>query len=289
MKRLLRLSVGFSLFILLAFLMNGCTDKIQTESVSKLSGTLLIDGSTTVYPIVTKVAEIFMQKNPRLTIIVSQSSSGEGYKKFVENKINISTATRAPTDFEYDNAYLQGTYLHMTVIANDAVAVIVNKNNPINDISSKDLRKIFFTGEISDWALLANSAKTGEINVYGSAHNLSGTADFFIAKISPGSTPVKDYRIISTPSQIISQTASDTNAIAFTSLKWVDDSVKLLSIDGEKPTPESILDGSNTFSRKLVVVTNGQPKGAALEFIRYILSEEGQRIVVNEGFVPVIR
>lgn len=285
-------NLAIATIFLIGFLFSaGClgdsSETAEDTAASELSGTIKLGGSTTVYPIATKAGEVFMQRHPGVTITVDQSSSGEGLARFLKGEIDISDATRPPKDIEYDEAESKGINLQMTVISNDAVVVVVHKSSPLRDISSEELKKIFFTGEISDWSEITDGKKTGKINVYGTDPFLSGTAELFIGKISKGGEFVEGYEILHPTPTVVTTIAGEPNGIAYTPLKWVDDSVVLLSVDGVTPSEVSILDTSYKLSRKMLMITDGIPSGLEREYINFILSSEGQKIVEDEGFVPI--
>jgi len=296
--RLNKLLIGTLLMMTLLISIVGCVSEIQKEKPVELSGTLRLGGSTTVYPAVKKAAEAFMYEHHGVNIAVTQSSTGEGLVQFLKGEIDIVDGTRAPHDEEYIEAESKGMTIQMTVIGNDAVVLVVHKDNPLRDISIEQLRKIFLTGEISDWSLITGGKKTGKIKTYGTNPEISGTAELFISKIGEKGfeRTGKDYKhmfiegytqLHPTPT-VVPTVAKDPDGIAYTPLKWVDDSVVLLSIEGVMPTEETVLDTSYALSRRMLMMTNDEPEGLTRDFIRFILSAEGQMIVKSEGFVPVV-
>ena len=293
MKKTILISLLFSVMLLF-----GCSspapavdimdmDSEEHEGGEGLSGTLNLDGSTTVYPVAVAASKIFMERNPGVTITVEQSSSGTGYKKFLAGELDISDATRPPKDAEITEGEGKGMDLQMTVISNDAVVVAVHKDNPLTEISTEDLKKVFFTGEITDWSDLTNGAKTGAIVVYGTDPVNSGTAELFIKKVNKGADFVEGYITKEPTPTIVPAIAADPNGIAYTPIKWIDESVVMLSIDGIEPSVATILDTSYKLSRRMLMVTDGTPEGLARDFINFILSDEGQKIVEQEGFIPI--
>ncbi|MDF1532332.1 MAG: PstS family phosphate ABC transporter substrate-binding protein [ANME-2 cluster archaeon] len=278
------LIIGVALVYYSGELFQSTEPTVQTE---ELSGTLRLGGSTTVYPIALTASGIFMQQHPGVTITVDQSSTGEGMVRFLNGEIDILDGTRPPKDSEYESAIAKGMDIQMTVVSNDAVVVVVNKENPLRDISKEDLDKIFYTGEITDWSEVTDGEKTGKINVYGTDPAISGTAELFTKVIHPKGTFVEGYTILYPTPTVVPTIASDPDGIAYTPLVWVDDSVILLDIDGMTPTDESILDTSYKLARKMLMMTDGTPTGLEREFINFILSSEGQQIVRDEGFIPI--
>ncbi|PLW80486.1 hypothetical protein C0585_02210 [Candidatus Woesearchaeota archaeon] len=307
MKKLVSILLIFSLLMFA-----GCTSTEQAEEEEEgLSGTLKLDGSTTVYPVADAAAKIFMERNPGVTIDVQQSSSGEGYAKFLAGEIDISDGTRAPKDAEYEEGEALGMDLQMTIISNDAVAVHVNANNPISDMDIETIKAIFFDGTITDWSQISDEI-SGPINIYTTNPANSGTAELFNKKISGSSgTPYVENANANLQEQwgqvgddgklwvhptprMIDLMAADSNGIAYTPLKWINEdakggspTVKALKVNGVYPTSETVLDTSYPLARKMTMVTDGKPQGIAREFINFILSDEGQQIVEEQGFIPI--
>lgn len=287
MSKKVLLVVACAIVLVAGALLIGKTGSEQQNTAAPEAQTLKMSGSTTVYPVALKAAEVFMQKHPGTTIAVDQNSTGEGLVQFLNKEIDIANGTRPPKDAEYKEAESKGIDLQMTEISNDAVVVVTNKNNPLTNISREDLKKIFYTGEITDWAQITNGTKTGKINVYGTDPKNSGTAELFTQKVNDKGTFVEGYTILHPTPTVVPKIASDENGIAYTPLKWVDGSVNLLSVDGVVPSDKTILNAAYSLSRKMLIMTDGQPKGMTREFIEFILSEEGQRIVKEEGYIPI--
>ncbi|KPQ43596.1 MAG: phosphate ABC transporter substrate-binding protein, PhoT family [Candidatus Methanoperedens nitroreducens] len=176
----------FLMLFIISVLVAGCigdsteNSKQQTE----LSGVLKLDGSTTVYPIAKTASEEFMKLHPAVTIDVQQSSTGEGLVKFLAGETDISDATRAPKDNEYAEAKQKGMKLHMIVISNDAVGVIVHPSNPLSDLTTAQLKAIYFDGTVTDWSQITNGTKKGKIKIYNTDPKISGTAELFNTKIA---------------------------------------------------------------------------------------------------------
>lgn len=291
------------IFILLLGVYSITSLKLNTkDSVTiddtKQSGSLSIGGSTTVYPLVLKASEVFMQLHPNVNITITQSSTGEGIQKFLDNKIDIISASRPLHKNEYSLAKSEGKDPRLAIISNDAVILVVHKSNPLNDISIEQLNKIYFTGEITDWSQLTNGKKTGKIHIYGTNPQLSGTAELFISKVSESAFEraqagqdkifVSDYNLVYPTPSVVPTVGADSDGLGFTPQKWTNDAVKVLSINRVYPAKNTVLDGSYKLARKMMVITDGKPQGLAMNFIGFILSREGQKIVEEEGFIPII-
>lgn len=316
MKKITMLSIA------VALLFSGCASQqsaleqkdnknLFSDNQSVLSGELVIDGSTTVYPIAKTASEKFIQKNPNVKIDLKQSSTGEGLKRFLNKELSIANGTRSPKQTEYKAAEENGMDIQITNISNDAVAVHVNANNPIDELDTETIKKIFFDGTITDWSQITDK-KSGKINIYTTDPAVSGTAQLFNEKITgKDTTPyvvnaneklTEKYGYIGSEDKLwvhptpnmVPLLAEDEDGIAFIPLNWVNEdakdgtpTIKALKIDGVYPTKETILNTSYNLSRKMIMMTDGEPKGIVREFIKYLLSIEGQEIVEKEGFISI--
>ena len=282
------------LMILLVFaaIISGCVDTNEEMSISQkeLSGSLKLDGSTTIYPIAVAAAKEFEEQHPGVEIQVDQSSSGEGIVTFLAGETDISDATRPPKDSEYEEGEKKGINLHLTIISNDAVGIIVHPSNPLDDLTVEQIKGIYFDGTITDWSQITDDEMTGKINIYNTDPEISGTAELFNKKIagSGGAPYVAGTTIIHPTPKMIPTIVNDPNGIAYIPINWIDDSVKSVKINGVSPSKETVLDTSYLLSRKMFMITDGAPKGLERDFINFILSDRGQEIVEEEGFISVI-
>jgi len=287
---------GFKTIIVLSLLIFslGCIDKTSTDTnvpgqKDELKGQINLDGSTTVYPVAIHAAKVFMQDHPGVIIDVRQSSTGEGLERFLNGEIDIADATRPPKESEYQTAKNKGVTLHMTHIGYDGIGVIVHTTNPVSNLSISQLKAIYFDGNITDWSQLTNGAKKGRINIYNTDPKTTGAAELF-NKIITGhdTTPyVSGTTMIHPTPQMVPTIINDPDGIAFTPIKWVNSSVKLLTIDGVTASRDNIVAATYPFARKMLMITNGPPKDLTLNYINFIMSKDGQNIVSEEGFIPV--
>ena len=245
--------------------------------------TITIRGSTTVLPIAQKAAEEYMEKHPDVDVRVSGGGSSVGIQSVGEGIADIGMASRELKDEEksrYPN-------LKPIAIAKDGIAIIVHPDNPITSLTLEQIRGIY-NGTYTNWEEVGGPDK--EIVVIN-RDSASGTREFFWKHVM-----LKDDFVATALEKnsngAVKQTVSQTpNAIGYVGLGYVDNSVKAVKIkkDGMEiePTVENILNGEYPISRSLYMITNGEPKGIAKDFIDFVLSEEGQKIVEEEGFVPI--
>jgi len=245
--------------------------------------TLKIAGSTTVLPIVQKAAEEYMKKHPDVDIQVSGGGSSVGIHQVGEGIADIGMASRELKDEEksrYPN-------LKPMVIAKDGIAIIVHPDNPITSLTLEQIRGIY-NGTYTNWKEVGGPDK--EIVVIN-RDSASGTREFFWKHVMQKDDFVATA-LEKNSNGAVKQTVSQTpNAIGYVGLGYVDNSVKAVKIkkDGMEiePTVENVLNGEYPISRSLYMIANGEPEGIAKDFIDFVLSEEGQKIVEEEGFVPI--
>ena len=248
---------------------------------AELSGELTIAGSTTVLPINQECARVLMVENPRLRISVSGGGSGHGVKAVGEGAIDIGAASRDVKSKEMD------MYPDMkpVVVGRDSVAIVLHPSNPVSDLTMEDASKIF-SGEITNWKDVGGT--DGEIRVI-TREGGSGTRDCFEkAVMKPFDREIAGKASVKPSNGDIRATISrDKMSIGYLSLGYVDESLKTVKIDGVEATEENVLSGEYPISRSLYIITKGAPSELEKAFIDFVLSEEGQTMVEEMGYLKV--
>ena len=243
--------------------------------------TVVCEGSTTVLPIAQAAAEAFMDKNADAKITVRGGGSGVGITSFIEGTCDIADASRAMKDAELQKAASKGRDAKAHVIAMDGICVIVNPDNAIKAMTRKQVKDIY-TGSISNWSELGGK---DEKIVVLSRDSASGTFEAFGA-LALGGQKVRSDALMQASNQAIASTVARTaGGIGYVGLGYVTDSVKSVTVDGITASKKTVLAGKYPYSRPLFMYTNGEPKGDVKDFIEFILSEEGQKLVEKEGFI----
>jgi phosphate transport system substrate-binding protein len=186
-------------------------------------------------------------------------------------------------DAEIQKAEAKGIKPKAHVIAMDGIAVIVNPSNKISGITKKQALDIY-TGKVSDWSELGQEA--GKIVVL-SRDSASGTFEAFGALALGGEKVRADALMQASNQAIASMVAKTPGAIGYVGLGYVTDSIKAIQVEGVSPSSQTVLSGKYPYSRPLFMYTNGEAKGTAKDLINFILSKEGQKLVVEEGFVSL--
>jgi phosphate transport system substrate-binding protein len=244
---------------------------------------IVLEGSTTVLPIAQKAAEVFMAKNPSADISVRGGGSGVGIASLLDKACDIADASRAIKETEIAKASSNGVDPKAYVIAMDGIAVIVNPANSVSALSKKQIKDIF-TGKISNWSQVGGS---DEKIVVVSRDTSSGTFEAF-GELVLNKEKVRRDALMQASNQAVASVIEKTSgAIGYVGLGYVSSSVKALTVDGVMPSKETVLTSKYSVGRPLFMYTNGMAKGLAKEFIDFILSSEGQKIVDGEGFVAL--
>ncbi|MDD4294091.1 MAG: phosphate ABC transporter substrate-binding protein [Candidatus Omnitrophica bacterium] len=258
-----------------------------THSVSA-DDMLQIKGSDTLINLVQRLAERYMEKNGGKYIAVTGGGSGTGIAALINGKCDIANASRLIKSKEIEQANSVNVDPKRVVVAVDGLSVIVSKDNPIDKLTMDELGKIF-RGEVTNWQEFGG--KNMPITLYGRQSN-SGTFDFFREVVLKGDYSPKMNRMNGN-AQIVEAIKQDASGIGYVGVGYVKNAngVTVMRVasragaDYASPlSAQDVKSGKYPIARPLNQYINGTPKGAAKDFILFELSEEGQRIVEEEGF-----
>lgn len=287
-----------SLCLLVALVVTGCGEAQPTEApvaaptevdptvapsveepASELSGKISNAGSTTVQPLAEKWAETFEALYPDVSIDVQGGGSSVGVKSAAEGTVEVGSASRKVKDSEMADY----PDLKVFTVAKDGIAVAVHPDVAVDDISMDQIQQVF-SGEITNFSEIGGP--DAPITVI-SREEGSGTRDAF-EEITMGDAVIVDTAILLPSNGAVRTTVSTTpNSIAYLSLGYLDQTVKALTVDGMEATTAAVLDGSYPVQRPLNMVTLGEPNDLAQAWLDYIMTDEGQAVVVEEGFIPL--
>jgi phosphate transport system substrate-binding protein len=284
----------------LVFLGIGCAGNNKGESSKASEGAsanqttatgaqgVSVKGSDTVLPLAQSEAEEYLKENPGKSVSVTGGGSGVGIAALIDGQVNIATASRDMDANETQAAQAKGISPVETVIAYDGITVVVNPANSVSSLTFNQLRGIY-NGTISNWKDVGGiDAPIAVI----SRDSSSGTYKDFQKDVLKGDNYRPDALTQPATGGIVTEVGQNPNAIGYIGFAYIDsNSMKVLSLDNGNgsvsPTTESILDGSYPLSRTLQVYTNGEPSGSTKEFIDFVLSEKGQSIVSEVGYIPL--
>ena len=241
-------------------------------------GTVSTDGSTSMEKVIGALGEAFEQNNEGVSFTYNPTGSGSGITAVSEGRCDIGLASRALSDDE------EASGLTGTVLALDGIAIIVNPENPVSDLSLETVAKIY-KGEIKNWKAVGGSA--AEIVLIGREAR-SGTRDGF-ESVTDTEDACRYRQELTSTGDVITAVAGNPNAIGYASLSSVKDSVKALSIGGVTPTEASVKDGSYAVQRPFILVTktDGELSETAQAFFDFATSADANEIISAAGAVPV--
>ena len=250
----------------------------QTET--QLSGAVSINGSTSMEKVIGALSEQFMADNPSVKITYDATGSGAGIEAASNGSADIGLSSRALKDEEVASGLVG------TTVALDGIAIIVNAESQVADLTVEQIAKIF-TGEITDWSQVGGAA--GEISCIGREAG-SGTRDGF-ESITGTKDTCKLAQELTSTGAVIEAVAGNPNAIGYASLSSVEgkDTVKAVTVDGVACSEDTVLDGSYAIQRPFVFVTkDGMTLSAqAQAFFDFATSAAANDLIRAAGAVPV--
>lgn len=240
-------------------------------------GSVSTDGSTSMEKVMGMLGEQYMEDNKGVTFTYNPTGSGSGIKAAKDGTCDIGLASRYLKDEEKAEGLVE------TILAYDGIAIIVNTNNTVADLTVEQIAKIY-TGEITNWNEVGGS--DGEIVLIGREAG-SGTRDGF-ESITDTEDACQYRQELTSTGAVITAVESNPNAIGYASLASVKDSVKAISVDGVAPSESTIKDGSYAVQRPFVLVTKEgvELSETAQDFFNYITSGEANELISAAGVVP---
>ncbi|MCF7793682.1 MAG: PstS family phosphate ABC transporter substrate-binding protein [Candidatus Cloacimonetes bacterium] len=244
---------------------------------------ITISGSTTVLPIAQATAEIFMDQNPDVNISVRGGGSSVGIASIMAGTVDIGDASRHIKAKEIAAARESGINPYENVVANDGIAMVVHRDNLVKNLTVEQIKDIYM-GKISNWKDIGGPSMP---IVIISRDVSSGTFEVFNSLVLSGSTQISSALMLASNNAVVSTVESTPGAIGYAGLGYITNSVNVVKVNNVMPTKITIQDKSYPIARTLHMYTNGKPKGLVKEYIDFILSPEGQKLVEEQGFISV--
>jgi phosphate transport system substrate-binding protein len=286
--------VGF-IFFLLVSACNRTTSSTPSGPNDAQTSTIVNKGSDTLVNLALAWAEKYHELHQEVEISVTGGGSGTGIAALINGTVDVANASRQIKLEEIQQAKVNGVTPVEFVVARDAIAIVVNPSNPINQLSIKQLSDIY-TGKINNWKELGGEDR---VIVRLSRETNSGTHVFFLENvIRMGNNADKilfspDTLLLPSSEGITAETRDNPNAIGYDGLGYVTPEVKVIAVAKDPsgpyilPSADSVNNGQYPIARDLYMYTNGQPTGEVLNYINWILTPEAQAIVKELGFVPI--
>jgi phosphate transport system substrate-binding protein len=253
-------------------------------------------GSDTIVNLALAWAEAYQSVKPEVRISVTGGGSGTGIAALINNTVDIANASRKIKPEEIENAEANGVEPVENVIARDAIAVIVNPENPIDQLTMAQISAIY-SGKINNWQEVGGEDRP---IVRLSRETNSGTHVYFLEQVLRLGDKDSDLLfstdtlLLPSSEGIIMETSQNPNVIGYDGLGYVTDEVKVIAVAMSDSSPyvypsaETVNNGSYPIARDLYMYSNGAPQGAVSGYLNWIFSAEAQAIVKELGFVPVI-
>ena len=247
-----------------------------SSAAAQLSGSVTTGGSTSVEHVINAFIEAFMQENPDVDVTYDPTGSGAGITGASEGTLDIGLSSRA--------LKVDETGLDATTFALDGIAIIVNNENTVEDLSLEQIKGLA-TGEITNWSEVGGP--DAPVVLIGREAG-SGTRDGFESIVGVEDVCKYEQEIPSTGG-VIAAVASNPNAFGYASLSAVDDGVKAVTVGGVAATEETVQDGSYQIQRPFVFVTKqgAELSDAAKAFMEFAASDAAAELIKNAGAVPL--
>lgn len=274
--------------------LSACAANTNAETLAT-QVTLENKGSDTMVNLALAWAEAYQVLKPEVRLSVTGGGSGTGLAALINGTVDIANASRAIKAEEREEAEANGIEPVEFVVAQDAIAIVVNLNNPVSQLTLQQLSAIY-RGEITNWQEVGGEDRP---IVLLSRESNSGTHVFFLEHVvrlnEKGNKNLFAPETLLLPSSegITTEVRQNPNAIGYDGLGYVTPKEKVIAIAVDANSPyvlpslETVDDKSYPIARDLYIYTSGQPSGAIKEYVDWLLGAEAQQIVAALGFVPI--
>lgn len=249
----------------------------SSASDTAVSGSITLSGSTSMEKLCNAMNAAFSQKYPQAQAQAQFTGSSAGIEAVLAGTSDIGNSSRALKDEEKQQGAVEN------IVAIDGIAVIVNTENKVEDLTTEQLIKIY-TGEITNWKDVGGDDKP--ITVIGREAG-SGTRGAF-EELLEVEEKCKYAQEIDSTGAVVAKVTSTPDAIGYVSLDVIDDTVKPVKLDGVAPSEETIKSGDYTLARPFVMATKGEiseQSDVVKAYFDFIKSEEGQKIITSVGLI----
>ncbi len=244
---------------------------------------LVIKGSDTLgAKLVPTLAEEYKARHPGVSFEIAAEGSTTGLAAIIDGTAQIGMSSRRAKPTEVSLATANGVTLKPIIVAHDAIGIVVSASNPLAKLTKRQVEQIF-SGDVTDWS--AVGGKPGKISIY-TRNTSSGTYSDFKQLAMNSRDYAKSSQKMAGNEQIAAEVGKNPNGIGYVGLAYLTaPGLKVIAIDGQLPTKESVLKGTFPYSRPTFYYTNGAPTGEAAKFIEFTLGPDGKKIIEKVGFV----
>ncbi|MGH2574864.1 MAG: phosphate ABC transporter substrate-binding protein [Ignavibacteria bacterium] len=272
--------------VLISFLgVSGCARK---DSSNKKS--ITVKGSDTMVQLMSSWAESFKKVNPAIEVSVTGGGSGTGIAALINGTTDICASSREMQEKEKQQASQKNITPKEVVVARDGLAVFVNPENPVKELTMEQIRKIY-TGAYKNWREVGGPDQS--ITTL-SRENSSGTYVFFQEHVLNKQDYAKEVRLMTSTSAIVQSISDEKWSIGYGGIAYaLAGKVKILNVKKDDtssavtPSDETVLNGTYPIARPLYLYFKGDPKDNLKTFLDYCLSADGQKVVKEVGYITV--
>jgi phosphate transport system substrate-binding protein len=249
----------------------------EMERFTEQSGTLNIAGGTAHIPVMKKAAKAIAQSFPDIKITIAGGGSGVGAQQVGSGLVDIGNTGRALKESEVQLGLVSFPF------AIDGVAIIVNPSNPIKNLTSQQVASIY-AGKVNNWKDVGGADKPIHLFTRDEA---SGTRSVFIKKLLKQGAVANNANVVASNGAMKTAIASDSGAIGYCSIGYIDTMVKAPQLDGVQPDNQSCIEGEYPVLRQLYMNTKGTPQGLTKAFIDFIKGPQGSTYILSSGYIPI--
>lgn len=276
-----KITIIAATFVLCLSMLTGCVSGTESNNNVKADSmqTISTDGSTSMEKVIGFLSEAYMGEHEGIKVTYNPTGSSAGIQAVSEGRCDIGLSSRELNNEEKES-------LDGTIIAIDGIGIVVNPNNPINDLSLAQVKDIY-TGAIDNWKDIGG---TDAPIVCIGREAASGTRDGF-EEVTDTKDKCKYNQELTSTGDVAQTVAGNPNAIGYASIASANDSVKLTSIDGVVPSTETIQNGEYKIQRNFWFVTKKDKSlsKAAQEFFDFATGIQADSLITDAGAVPVKR
>lgn len=270
MKTILHIFLVYGLLL-------GCSSNISNRNI------VTISGSDTMFELTSALAEEYMKEHPGISVKVGGGGTAAGIKSLIDGNIDICTASRNLKPFEAKAlADYYGSLGLVFLVAKDALSIYTNPQNPVDNLSSDQLRKIF-TSQINNWNEVGGVDTTIQTVI---RNPNSGTYLYFKEHVLEGEEYASNSMVIPQTKDIVKLVEENINAIGYGGMGYTGN-VTHIKINGVEPNEQNVRNDTYPIIRYLHFFTTKYPTGEVKRFIDWVLSPAGQSVVRRSGFIPL--
>ncbi|HSK48792.1 MAG TPA: PstS family phosphate ABC transporter substrate-binding protein [Coriobacteriia bacterium] len=278
--------LSLALVLVSAVALVGCGGSGGTGTDAEQTGSITVQGSDTMVNLAQAWAEAYQAENAGVSISVTGGGSGTGIASLINGTIDFANASREMKPEETDQASGAGVEPVETEVAKDGIVILVNPANTVEDLTIDQLGKIY-RGEILNWKDVGGSDRP--IVLLG-RDTASGTYEYFKeAVVGEDAEYAKSMKNLQSSQAIVDEVGKNPDAIGYVGIGYENASTKPVDVEGVAASVETVLDGSYPLSRGLFVYSSGEPEGVKKAYLEWIVGADGQKVVEDQGFVPLAK